>query len=163
MDLSKILSIAGRPGLFKIMNQSRGGVVVNSLMDGRKMVVSQTQRVSTLSDISIYTLDGDEPLENIFKTMIEKSEGKPVEIDFKDDDALREYLFRIFPEHDEDRVYPSDIKKIIKWFNLLLEKGLLELAEEDKEEDTKVEDAASAEIVEETPASEAPADEEKED
>ncbi|MEM9052346.1 MAG: DUF5606 domain-containing protein [Bacteroidota bacterium] len=164
MDLSKILSIAGKPGLFKIMNQSRGGVVVTSLNDGRKMVVGQTQRVSTLSDISIYTLEGDEPLENIFKTMFEKSEGKAVEVDFKDDDALREYLFRIFPEHDEDRVYPSDIKKIIKWFNLLLEKGLLEFEEEEKKEaDTKAEDDTPQEAEEEPATTEAPVEEDKED
>lgn len=146
MDLTQILSIAGKPGLFKILNQSRGGVVVTSLSDGKKMVVGQTQRVSTLSDISIYTLEGDEPLGNIFEKMHEQSAGKEVEVDAKDPDALREYFFRIFPEHDEDRVYPSDIKKMIKWFNLLLEKGLLEF---DKEEETESEE--KAESVEETP------------
>jgi len=147
MDLSQILSIAGKPGLFKILNQSRGGVVVTSLNDGKKMVVGQTQRVSTLSDISIYTLDGDEPLANIFEKMREQSGGKEVEVDFKDDDALREYLFRIFPEHDEDRVYPSDIKKMIKWFNLLLSKGLLVKEEEAKSEESTEsnEEEASAE------------------
>jgi len=164
MDLSKILSIAGKPGLFKVMNQSRGGVLVTSLNDGRKMVVGQTQRVSTLSDISIYTLEGDEPLENIFKTMFEQSEGKAVEVNFKDDDALREYLFRIFPEHDEDRVYPSDIKKMIKWFNLLLSKGLLEFAEEETDEAvTEVNDQAEAESAEEPADTQTPAEEKKED
>jgi len=138
------LSITGKPGLFKILNQSRGGVVVTSLNDGKKMVVGQTQRVSTLSDISIYTLEGDEPLSNIFKMMKDQSDGKEVEVDFKDPDALREYFFRIFPEHDEDRVYPSDIKKMIKWFNLLLEKGLLESTEEEKEEESKPEENAEA-------------------
>ncbi|MFT5904024.1 MAG: hypothetical protein ACI9O2_000881 [Flammeovirgaceae bacterium] len=97
MDLTQILSIAGKPGLFKILNQSRGGVVVTSLNDGKKMVVSQTQRVSTLSDISIYTLEGDEPLSNIFEMMREQSGGKEVEIDAKDPDTLREYFFKIFP------------------------------------------------------------------
>lgn len=134
MDLTKIISISGKPGLHKILNQSPGGVVVASLDNGKKMVVGQTQRVSSLSDISIYTLEGDEPLENIFKKMYDQSGGKPVEVDFKNDDALREYLFRIFPEHDEDRVYPSDIKKMIKWFNLLLEKDMLDFSQESEEE-----------------------------
>ncbi|MFT6997056.1 MAG: hypothetical protein ACJAQ4_000801 [Cryomorphaceae bacterium] len=147
MDLSQILSIAGKPGLFKILNQSRGGVVVTSLNDGKKMVVGQTQHVSTLSDISIYTLEGDEPLSNIFEMMREQSDGKEVEVDAKDPDALREYFFKIFPEHDEDRVYPSDIKKMIKWFNLLLEKGLLEKEEEEKKEEPKAEE--KKEVVEE--------------
>jgi hypothetical protein len=168
MDLSQILSIAGKPGLFKILNQSRGGVVVTSLNDGKKMVVGQTQHVSTLSDISIYTLEGDEPLSNIFEMMREQSDGKEVEVDAKDPDALREYFFKIFPEHDEDRVYPSDIKKMIKWFNLLLEKGLLEKEEEEKkepkaeekkevvEEDSKVEEAVEAEAkTEEAPEAKA--------
>ena len=146
MDLSQILSIAGKPGLFKILNQSRGGVVVTSLDDGKKMVVGQTQRVSTLSDISIYTLEGDEPLANIFAMMKKQSGGKEIEVDFKEPDALREYFFRIFPEHDEDRVYPSDIKKMIKWFNLLLDKGLLESTEEEKEEESEAE--AKAEVSE---------------
>lgn len=164
MDLSQILSIAGKPGLFKILNQSRGGVVVTSINDGKKMVVGQTQRVSTLSDISIYTLEGDEPLANIFEKMRKQSGGKEVEVEFKDPDALREYFFRIFPEHDEDRVYPSDIKKMIKWFNLLLEKGLIDSAEEEKAEvpesgeaETK-EDAPEAEEVK---ATDEPDDEEK--
>lgn len=152
MDLSQILSITGKPGLFKILNQSRGGVVVTSLNEGKKMVVGQTQRVSTLSDISIYTLEGDEPLSKIFELMKEQSGGKEVEVDSKDPDALREYFFRIFPEHDEDRVYPSDIKKMIKWFNLLLEKGLLESTEEEKEEEAKAEE--KAEDSEEAPKTE---------
>jgi hypothetical protein len=80
-------------------------------------------------------LDGDEPLANIFEKMFEQSEGKSVEVDMKDDDSLREYLFRIFPEHDEDRVYPSDIKKMIKWFNQLLAKGLLEKEENISEDE----------------------------
>ncbi|HKK40124.1 MAG TPA: DUF5606 domain-containing protein [Cryomorphaceae bacterium] len=152
MDLSQILSITGKPGLYKILNQSRGGVVVISLNDGKKMVVGQTQRVSTLSDISIYTLEGDEPLAKIFEKMKEQSGGKEVEVDSKDPDALREYFFRIFPEHDEDRVYPSDIKKMIKWFNLLLEKGLLESTEEEKEEEAKAE--KKVEVQEEAPKAE---------
>ena len=118
-------------------------MVVTSVTDGKKMVVGQTQRVSTLSDISIYTLEGDEPLGNIFEKMHTESDGKAVEVDFKDPDALREYLFRIFPEHDEDRVYPSDIKKMIKWFNLLLEKGLLDFTKAESKEDTEKEVAVS--------------------
>jgi hypothetical protein len=158
MDLSQILSIAGKPGLFKILNQSRGGVVVTSLNDGKKMVIGQTQRVSTLSDISIYTLEGDEPLANIFEKMRKQSDGKEVEVEFKDPDALREYFFRIFPEHDEDRVYPSDIKKMIKWFNLLLEKGLLDSVVEEKAEETS---SGETETKEEAPAAAAPKAEEK--
>jgi hypothetical protein len=75
MDLSKVLSIAGKPGLYRILNQSRGGVVVTSLVDGKKMAIGHTQRVSTLSDISVYTWQGDEPLKNILKKIYELRDG----------------------------------------------------------------------------------------
>jgi len=148
MDLSKILSIAGKPGLYQIVNQSRGGVVAKSLLDGKKVSIGQTQRVSTLSDISIYVEDGDEPLVNILKTIYESNGGTEIEIDLKDADALRNLLREALPEHDEERVYTSDIKKMVKWYNLLHKNNLLdfsEKAEEETEEETIVEEAIVAE------------------
>ncbi len=138
MDLSKILSIAGKPGLFKVLHQTRSGVVVVSLTDGKKMSIGQTQRVSTLSDISVYKVDGDEPLKNIFESMLAYGKGAQLDIDVKDDNGLRSFFEEIIPDFDKDRVYTSDIRKIVKWYNTLLEKGLLEPSEEDekKEEET---------------------------
>ena len=144
MDLSKILSIAGKPGLFQIVNQSRGGVVAKSLIDGKKVSIGQTQRVSTLSDISIYVEGGDEPLVNILKTIYESNGGKEIDIDLKDTDALRNLLREVLPEHDEDRVYASDIKKMVKWYNLLHKNDLLDFSEE-AEEETLAEEAIVAE------------------
>lgn len=140
MDLSKILSIAGKPGLYQIINQSRGGVVAKSLVDGKKISIGQTQRVSTLSDISIYIEDGDEPLVNVLKTINEKYGDKELDIDLKDDAALRNLMSEMLPSYDEDRVYASDIKKMVKWYNLLLKNDILdftEVPEEDKEVETK--------------------------
>ncbi|NEN22880.1 hypothetical protein G3O08_05135 [Cryomorpha ignava] len=140
MDLSKILSIAGKPGLYQIVNQSRGGVVAKSLLDGKKISIGQTQRVSTLSDISIYVEDGDEPLVNVLKTINEKYGDKELDIDLKDNDALRNLMSEMLPEYDEDRVYASDIKKMVKWYNLLLKNDILdftEVPEEEKEEEAK--------------------------
>jgi len=134
MDLSKILSIAGKPGLFKIISQSRGGVVVSSLNDGKKMTVGQTQRVSTLSDISVYTVEGDEPLKDILKSFHEFSGGEAIEISLNDSDELRNFFTGILPDHDEDRVYASDIKKMVKWYNLLLKEDMLDFSEEETEE-----------------------------
>ncbi|HKL04107.1 MAG TPA: DUF5606 domain-containing protein [Cryomorphaceae bacterium] len=134
MDLSKILSIAGKPGLFKIISQSRGGVVVASLNDGKKMTVGQTQRVSTLSDISVYTVEGDEPLKDILKSFHEFSGGEAIEISLNDSDELRNFFTGILPDHDEDRVYASDIKKMVKWYNLLLKEDMLDFSEEETEE-----------------------------
>lgn len=134
MDLSQIISIAGKPGLFKIINQSRNGVIVTSLTDGKKMAIGQTQRVSALSDISVYTFEGDVLLGEIFKSMYEKTGGGPVVIALKEDDVVRDFFTEVLPDHDEERVYHSDIRKIIKWFNLLLDKGLLSFEEEKSEE-----------------------------
>jgi len=130
MDLSKILSISGKPGLFQVMSQSNRGVVVSSINDGKKMAIGQTQRVSTLSDISIYTLEGDEPLRNIFEKIFERTEGKSIEIDIQNNQDLRDFFLEVLPDHDEERVYASDIKKIVKWYNTLLEKDILDFTEE---------------------------------
>ncbi len=144
MDLSKILSIAGKPGLYQIINQTRGGVLAISLLDGKKTSIGQTQRVSTLSDISIYTEAGDEPLMNILQTMYKTSDGKPFDTNVKDDDALRNLMREILPEHDEERVYTSDIRKVVKWYNLLLKSDLIDLEkapEEETEEEKKSEES----------------------
>jgi|SRR5690554_71015 len=149
MDLSKILSIAGKPGLYQIISQSRGGVVAKSLIDGKKMSIGQTLRVSTLSDISIYVEDGDEPLQNVLKQIHEIYGDKELEIDLKDSDALRSFLREVLPEHDEERVYASDIKKVIKWYNMLLENDLLDFSEEEGEsEDAAIEEAEDKEETE---------------
>lgn len=143
MDLSQIISIAGKPGLYRILNQSRGGVIVVSLQDGKKTAIGQTQRVSALSDISMYTIDGDVLLEEILKRVYAHTDGKPVEIDIKDDGEVREFFTQVIPEHDEDRVYNSDIRKLIKWYNSLLDKDLLTFEEE--VEEAPAEDEAPAE------------------
>jgi len=160
MDLSQIISIAGKPGLYKILNQSRGGVIVTSLTDGKKTAIGQTQRVSALSDISIYTMDGDILLHEILKRMHEKTSGKPVEIDLKDDAAVRDFFTEAVPEHDDERVYHSDIRKIIKWYNNLLEKDMLDFTEEQAEEEAEgTEEATTATA--EASADEAKSDDEK--
>lgn len=133
MDLSKILSISGKPGLYQVISQSNRGVVVASLQDGKKMAIGQTQRVSTLSDISIYTMEGDEPLKDIFKSFHEYAGGESLSIDVQDKQALRDFFLEILPDHDEERVYPSDVKKMVKWYNTLLENSLLSFDESEEE------------------------------
>ncbi len=155
MELSEILSIAGKPGLFKVLHQSRGGVVVVSLTDGKKMSIGQTQRVSTLSDISVYIESGDEPLKNIFDSMLAYNDGKEIDIDVKDNDALRSFFTEILPEHDAERVYTSDIKKILKWYNTLVAKDMLTAStpetEEKASEEAETKEETSDSKKEETP------------
>lgn len=143
MDLSKILSIAGKPGLYKVESQSNRGVVVSSIQDSKKMAIGQTQRVSTLSDISIYTIEGDEPLKDIFEKIYERTEGKAVDIDIQNKQDLRDFFLEVVPDHDEERVYASDIKKMIKWFNLLLEKEMLDFSESEEAENSDSEESST--------------------
>ncbi len=143
MDLTKILSISGKPGLYKVLSQSRGGVVAISLLDGKKVSIGQTQRVSTLSDISIYVEDGDEPLAKVLEKSYERYNGELIDIELNDNESLRAFMSEVLPEHDEDRVYISDIKKVVKWYNLLHKNSLLDFSEEEPTEEEAAQEGAA--------------------
>jgi len=137
MGLDKILSISGKPGLYKVITQTRGGFVAESLIDKKKVTVNVNSNVSVLSEIAIYTLTEELPLRDVFKKIKDKENGKPTSISHKDSkDILEEYFFEVLPDYDEDRVYASDIKKVVQWYNLLQAQNLLNLLE-DGSEDTK--------------------------
>lgn len=135
MSLNKILSIAGKPGLFKLLTQTRSGFVAESLADGKKITVSFKNNVSVLSEIAIYTLQEEVPLKDVFEKIKQKEDGGKTAVSHKDDKIkLEEYLFEVLPNYDEDRVYASDIKKIIQWYNLLQEHGITDYENENEEE-----------------------------
>lgn len=127
MSLDKILSITGKPGLYKLITQTRAGFVAESLMDKKRLSVSVRQNVSVLSEIAIYTLTEEIPLKDVFEKIKEKENGQKTSVKPKDGkDKLEAYFFDVLPDYDEDRVYASDIKKVIQWYNLLLEHDLLD-------------------------------------
>ena len=145
MSLDKILSIGGKPGLYKLLTRTRSGFVAESLLDGKKITVGLSSNVSVLSEIAIYTLEEEVPLREVFQKIQEKEEGKKTSVSHKDEKIkLEEYLFEVLPDYDEDRVYASDIKKIIQWYNLLHDQGIsdfsvpetkeVDVAEEKEEE-----------------------------
>lgn len=136
MDLSKILTISGKSGLFKVLNaQSKSGFVVESLNDGKKIPVFASHKVSALEDISVFTYSEDIQLKQVFRSIFEKENGQKA-IDPKSSDAqLRAYFESVLPDYDQERVYASDIKKIITWYNKLAELGLLNFDEEEAQED----------------------------
>ncbi len=137
MKLSGIISISGKPGLSKIITQSKNGIIVESLVDGKKFPVQGTQRVSSLDDISIYTYEEDVLLSEVFDKIFTKESGKEA-ISHKSDAAtLKAYIREILPNFDEDRVYNSDLKKIVQWYNLLLSKDLLIKEEKEDSSDTE--------------------------
>ena len=135
MSLDKILSISGKPGLFQIVTQTRTGAVVESLIDKKRITVGAHSNVSILSEIAIYTLAEEVPLREVLKKVKEKEGGQPTSISHKDGkDVLEEFFFEVLPDYDEDRVYPSDIKKIVQWYNLLQKNNLLDALEVSKED-----------------------------
>ena len=135
MSLDKILSISGKPGLHQIVTQTRTGAVVESLIDKKRITVGAHSNISILSEIAIYTLSEEVPLREVLKKIKEKEKGQPTSISHKDGkDTLEEFFFEILPDYDEDRVYPSDIKKVVQWYNLLQKNNLLDALDESKED-----------------------------
>ena len=140
MNLEKILSISGKPGLYALKVQTRTGFLGESLVDGKKISVNVKVNVSLLSEISIYTISGEKSLTEVMRNIALKENNGPA-ISHKEDNAqLVTYFSEILPDYDSERVYPSDIKKILNWYNLLQSKGLV------SKEDTKI--AAIEEIKE---------------
>lgn len=125
MSIEKILAISGKPGLFELKVQTRTGFVAESLSDGKKVTVGLRSNVSLLSEISVYSYDGEVRLSEVFRAIAEKEDNGPA-LSHKEDNAKLESYFReVLPDFDEDRVYASDIKKILNWYNLLQPKGFV--------------------------------------
>ncbi len=125
MKLTGIIAISGRPGLFKVVAQGKNNVIVESLIDQKRFPAYATDKISALEDISIYTYDEDASLQTILAAIYEKQEGKEG-LSHKDNlSTLEAYLLGVLPNYDKERVYPSDIKKIFQWYNLLLKTGAL--------------------------------------
>lgn len=133
MNLEGILSVTGKPGLFELSARTKAGIIVKDLETGKKSPIHSTHKVSALSDISIYGLSEDKPLEEIYEGLYELKAGKVAEVDFKDVNSLRASLAEVFPEYDEDRVYSSDLKKLFKWYNVLVETKMFEKEEKPAE------------------------------
>lgn len=136
MDLSGLISIAGIGGLHKVVAQTKGGLLVESLIDKKRIVAFSHFKVSALEEISVFSTGDDVPLKDIFQKMFDKHQGG-ASIDIKSsEEELKKYFDSVFPEYDKDRVYMSDIKKVINWYNMLQKQGLLTAqADEKKDED----------------------------
>ena len=133
MSLEKILSISGKPGLYELQNQTRNGFLAVSLLDGKKISVGGRHNVSLLSEIAIYTLTEEVPLGQIFTMISEKENGGEAISHKSSKDELEEYFFNVVPDYDEDRVYASDIKKVVQWYNMLLKKGMTDFTVSEKD------------------------------
>jgi len=137
MSLQKILAISGKPGLFELKIQTRTGFVAESFLDGKKITVGMRSNVSLLSEIAVYTYDEEIKLAEVFKAIATKENDGPSISHKEDNGVLSSYFREVLQEYDEERVYASDIKKIINWYNMLQPKGLVTmeaLSQEVKEE-----------------------------
>ena len=149
MNVEKILAIAGKPGLFELKLQTRSGFLAESLLDGKKITVGLSSNVSLLSEISMYTYTEEKPLVEIMRAIAVKENEGPTSVSHKEDNAkLIAYFEEILPDYDADRVYASDIKKVLNWYNILQAKGIV------SKEQPKLEsaDAIKEQVVEEVKA-----------
>ena len=132
--LKRILSISGKQGLFRLVNQGKNMLIVESLLNGKRTPAYAHDKIISLGDIAIYTVENDVPLADVFEAVKEKNEGKHVDVKaLGDDEAVRAYFKEILPDCDEERVYTTDIKKVFNWYNQLLDAGFTTFKEETAE------------------------------
>jgi hypothetical protein len=130
MDLKEIMSVSGQSGLFKFVSQGRNGIIVESFADKKRIFVNATQKVSSLNDIAIFT-DGEEvPLKDVLKNIHDLQPGVPAPDPKSSPDELKKFMEKVLPAYDRNRVYISDMKKLVSWYNSLLELNLLSFEEE---------------------------------
>ena len=132
--LKRILSISGKQGLFRLVNQGKNMLIVESLLNGKRTPAYAHDKIISLGDIAIYTVENAVPLADVFEAVKEKNEGKHVDVKaLGDDEAVRAYFKEILPDFDEERVYTTDIKKVFNWYNQLLDAGFTTFKEETAE------------------------------
>ncbi len=137
MDLKGIISISGKPGLYKVVAQGRNNIIVKSLNDERKFPVFATDKISALEDISIYTYEEDLPLVEVYKKLADL-EGYKKSINHKENgNVLREKVVQFLPNYDEERVFDTDLKKLFQWYNLLIDKKIITKPKAEKKSPTK--------------------------
>ncbi len=131
--LKDILSIGGYSGLYKFISQGRNGIIVESLETKQRMNANTTAKISALEDIAIFTYEEDIPLKDVLKKIYDKENGKEAINHKSSANELKSYMSEVLPEYDEDRVYVSDIKKLVNWYNILQKFELLDFSKETKE------------------------------
>ena len=136
--LKKILSISGRPGLFKLVSQAKGALIVEALSTGKRTLAYSHDKVTSLGDIAMYTQSGEKPLYKVLDSVKKKENGAVASVSPKaDKEVLRTYFAEILPDFDTERVYPTDISKLISWYNILVQSGITDFSVKEKGEAPK--------------------------
>ncbi len=133
MDLSKIMSISGKNGLYKLITQGKNNFIVESLEDGKRVPAFSHDGIATLDNISIFTEDEDILLTKVFQMIFQKENGAEITSIVNDNTKLKKYFEEVLPNYDKERVYVSNIKKVIVWYNILVKHNLIDLEEEKTE------------------------------
>lgn len=141
--LKEILYVSGKPGLYKMVSQGKNLMVIESLSDGKRIPVFSSDKLVYLKDIAIFTENGEIPLSEVFEKIKVKENGAKCAVDAKSgNEKLVQYLEEILPDYDKNKVYPSDIRKLINWYNILVEAKLTDFATSETETGDKVEPAS---------------------
>lgn len=139
--LKEILSITGKPGLYRILTPGKRTLLVEDLVSKKRFPLGSRDRVVCLGDIAMYTVGEDLPLDKILDRVYATQEGREIDVKAMDNDMLREEFAKSVEDFDRERVYPSDIKKLFNWYNLLISEGYTKFTEEENEEETTSEEA----------------------
>ena len=142
-----ILAISGKPGLYRLVARGNGNLIVESIDEQKRRITAGSRdRVTSLRDVSMYTMDDDKPLMEVFESIKEKYNAQPVDIQTSKADKAQLFAFldEVLPENDADRIYPGDVKKLIQWYNILVQAGYTDFLEADEQEEASAE-AAPAE------------------
>ncbi|MDE7397503.1 MAG: DUF5606 domain-containing protein [Muribaculum sp.] len=131
--LKRILAISGKPGLYRLVSQGKNMLIVESLVNGKRLPAYSHDKIISLGDIAMYTLEDDVPLSDVLTSLKNKAEGKAIDVKaFEDDAAIRAYFKEVLPSFDDERVYTNDIKKLYAWYNILIGVGITDFADKDE-------------------------------
>ena len=147
MDLKEILSISGKPGLFKNIAQSKAGVIVESLIDGKRFQIFSNDKISALGEISIYTDTEDMPIREVFRLIHEKYSDHPVPGNKADDKDFVSFFESIVPQYDKERFYVSHMRKIVSWYTILIDNGINDFSQPEVESEGSSTDSSGGDPV----------------
>lgn len=140
MDLSKILSITGKPGLYQLISKTKNSFIVESLLDKKRIPAFSHDGVSTLDNIAIFTEEEDLAIEKVFQAIFKKENGAKIPDILNNNDLIKKYFEEVLPSYDKERVYVSNMKKVLTWYNILAENNLIDLEEKVEAEPEKTEE-----------------------
>lgn len=144
--LKGIISITGKPGLYKLLTRGKNSLIVESLSTGKRMPSYAHEKVISLADVSMYSDNGDVPLGDVLENLCKVAEAKPVDVKaFANDAEIRDYFAKVLPDFDRDRVYTTDIRKLFTWYNQLIVAGITEFKETEQSGDQAAAEAEGAE------------------